>query len=176
MRNAIAVALLTSALGAGCADEGTTENAATSETATASLQPKSDNKTLAGTARFEGAPGNIKLTLDVSGAPAGEHGVHIHEKGDCSSADAMSAGGHWNPNMSDHAAPGPSAHLGDLGNMTVGADGKGSLSASNAQWEIGTGSPKDLIGKALIVHTMPDDLMTQPTGNAGGRIGCGEIK
>ena len=173
MRNTFVMVLGACALGLACGDESS--NGDSADVATAMLSPKSGNTTLAGTATFEGEAGSIKLTLSVTGAPPGEHGVHIHEKGDCRAADAMSAGGHWNPNMTMHAAPGATAHLGDLGNMTVDAAGKGSLTATNAMWEIGTGSAKDLIGKAVIVHGMADDLMTQPTGNAGGRIGCGAI-
>ena len=60
--------------------------------------------------------------------------------------------------------------------MTVDASGKGTLTGRNAQWEIGTGSSKDIIGKAIVVHGMADDLTSQPAGNAGGRIGCGVIQ
>ena len=175
MRNTIMMALVAGALGAACSNDSSGDGAETAEAAKASLLAKSGNTTLAGTATFSGPTGSVKLTLNVSGAPAGDHGVHIHETGDCSAADAMSAGGHWNPAMGTHAAPGATSHLGDLGNMTVAADGKGSLTLTNPMWEIGTGSAKDVVGKAIVVHGMPDDVMTQPTGNSGGRIGCGVI-
>lgn len=176
MRRLIITALLGSALGAACGSDDTDDTAATeAASAKATLQAKSGNTTLAGTATFSGDPGKVSVTLQVTGAPEGSHGVHIHETGDCSAADAMSAGGHWNPTMGMHAAPGATSHLGDLGNMTVGADGKGTISLTNAMWEIGTGSTKDVVGKAIVVHAMTDDLMTQPTGNSGGRIGCGVI-
>lgn len=144
--------------------------------ATATLAPKSDNTTLAGTVTFSGEPGMISVKVELTGAPPGDHGLHIHETGDCSAADAMSAGGHWNPSMQMHGAPGATAHLGDIGNITVAADGTASHTATNPLWEIGTGTANDVVGKAVIVHAMPDDLATQPTGNAGGRIGCGVIQ
>jgi len=171
MASTIAVGL--GALGASC---GSDDDDAKVAQAHATLLPKSGNTTLGGTATFSGDPGSISLTLTVTGAPEGVHGVHIHETGDCSAADAMSAGGHWNPAMHMHGASGPSSHLGDLGNLTVAAGGAGNLTVSNAGWEIGTGTASDVVGKALVVHAMQDDLATQPTGNSGGRIGCGVIQ
>jgi Cu-Zn family superoxide dismutase len=96
--------------------------------------------------------------------------------GDCSAADGSSAGGHWNPAMNNHGMPGAASHLGDLGNFTVAADGTGTLEISNPAWTIGDGAATDVVGKAIIVHGAPDDFTTQPTGNAGARIGCGVIK
>jgi superoxide dismutase, Cu-Zn family len=176
------------ALGAGCgsddSDEGSHDDAQTGDlghegeghTAEAVLSPKSGNATLAGTAKFSGEPGKVQVVVSITGAPPGMRGLHIHETGDCSAPDAMSAGGHWNPTMQMHAAPGASAHLGDLGNITVNDAGSGTLTFSNPAWEIGSGGAMNLIGKAVIVHAMADDLMTQPTGDAGGRIGCGVIE
>lgn len=180
------VAICVGALGAGCGsddgDDGSHDDAQeghgheAGHNAEAVLAPKSGNATLAGTAKFSGEPGKVQVTVSLSGAPPGMHGLHIHETGDCSAPDAMSAGGHWNPTMHMHAAPGASAHLGDIGNITVTDAGSGTLTYSNPAWEIGSGGAMNLIGKAVIVHAMPDDLTTQPTGNAGGRIGCGVIQ
>ena len=142
---------------------------------TATFAPKGDNTTLAGTAVFSGEAGMVSIKVDLTGAPPGDHGLHIHETGDCSAPDAMSAGGHWNPGMQMHGAPGATAHLGDIGNITVAADGTATHTATNALWEIGTGTTMDVKGKAVIVHAMPDDF-GQPTGNAGGRIACGVIQ
>lgn len=168
-----------------CADENADEehdnstghhnNEAGSVTAT--LAPKKDNTTLAGTATFSGEKGKVSVKVDLTGAPPGEHGLHIHEKGDCSAPDATSAGGHWNPGAHDHGAPGATnSHLGDIGNITVKADGTVSHTATNPLWEIGTGTDNDVKGKAVVVHAKPDDLTTQPTGDAGDRIGCGVIQ
>ncbi|XXF80042.1 superoxide dismutase family protein [Myxococcaceae bacterium GXIMD 01537] len=143
--------------------------------ATTTLESKSSSS-VTGTATFEEDGDTVKLTLSVSGATAGKHGAHIHEKGDCSAADATSAGGHWNPSTHNHASPTAGEHhLGDLGNIEVGSDGKGTLTLSKADWKIGDGSANDVVGKAIIIHAGEDDLATQPTGNSGGRQACGVI-
>jgi superoxide dismutase, Cu-Zn family len=145
--------------------------------ASAHLEPKSGNTTLSGHAEFVDTTNGVKLVLHVTGAPVGEHGAHIHEKGDCSDPEAKNAGGHWNPAGHKHGAPPPeAAHLGDLGNLTVGADGTGHLELSSNAWKIGDGSPEDLIGKAVVIHGGPDDLVSDPAGNSGPRIGCGVIQ
>lgn len=117
-----------------------------------------------------------RLVVSVDHAPPGEHAVHIHEKGDCSAPDGRSAGAHWNPSNEAHGQWGHSHfHLGDIGNMKVGSDGKGSITIETDKWTPGSGLPSDPMGKAIIVHEKIDDFTTQPTGNAGNRIGCGVI-
>jgi len=141
------------------------------------ILPRGDNKEMGGSAIFIKAGSQIDLQVTVQQAPAGTHAVHIHENGDCSAPDASSAGGHWNPTGEDHGewdvAP---HHLGDIGNLEVGEDGEGSLSLSTDKWSMGTGADNDILGKAVIVHAAADDFTSQPTGAAGGRIGCGVIK
>jgi Cu-Zn family superoxide dismutase len=102
--------------------------------------------------------------------------VHIHMMGDCS-MDGMAAMGHWNPAMKMHGKWGMGEfHLGDIGNVTVGADGTGMLTLSTNLWTVGDGTAmNDVVGHAFMVHMNPDDFVTQPTGNAGARIGCGVI-
>lgn len=117
--------------------------------------------------------GTVSVEIAVEGAPAGVHGVHIHEIGDCGNG-GMNAGDHWNPEGTDHGMPG-SGHLGDLGNMTVGEDGVGVLELSVAEWTVGDGGAADVMGKAVIIHAGEDDF-GQPSGNAGDRIGCGIIE
>ncbi|HEX5660726.1 MAG TPA: superoxide dismutase family protein [Polyangiales bacterium] len=147
------------------------------KSASAHLEPKSGDTSLKGHATFEQTPVGVKLTLHVEGAPAGEHGAHIHEKGDCSDPEAKNAGGHWNPAGHHHGAPPPTAsHLGDLGNLTVGADGTGHLEVTSEAWKLGDGSAEDLVGKAVVIHGGPDDLVSDPAGNSGPRIGCGVIQ
>jgi Cu-Zn family superoxide dismutase len=119
----------------------------------------------------------IDLQVTIDPGPPGEHAVHIHETGDCSSPDGMSAGGHWNPTGEDHGQWGvPPFHLGDIGNVVVGDDGTGSLSLSTDLWSMGTGEDNDVLDRAIIVHVDPDDFVTQPTGAAGDRIGCGVVR
>lgn len=149
--------------------------------ATVEMQPKSGSS-VAGTALFsqrgstdDGAM-EVTLIVELRGAPAGEHAVHIHDIGDCSSEDGKSAGGHWNPAGVDHGQWGHDVHhLGDIGNLVVGEDGTGSLTMTTDRWMIGDGSTTDVVGHAIIVHAGVDDFVTQPTGAAGGRISCGVI-
>jgi len=142
------------------------------------LKPTSGS-TVTGTAVFRRLEGKwIHLRVEIAGATPGVHAVHIHEFGDCSSPDGKSAGGHWNPTGKSHGkwgAIGGEFHLGDLGNIEVGADGTGYLVRTSDLWEIGGTTLNDVLGKSIIVHEGADDFVSQPTGNAGGRVACGEI-
>jgi Cu-Zn family superoxide dismutase len=132
--------------------------------------------TLGGEAVFAQQGGNVVLTLTVENAPQGSLAVHLHEKGDCSAPDAMSAGPHWNPTGEMHGQWGHSPyHRGDIGNIEVGPDGKGTLTLTTDLWNIGGDPAGDIVGRSIVVHAKTDDFKTQPTGNAGGRIGCGVI-
>ena len=139
------------------------------------LEAKSGSK-LSGSAMLMEVEGGVKVTLSVEGvAPGGEHGAHVHEKGDCSAPDGASAGGHFNPAGNEHALPTTTKrHLGDLGNLTIAKDGKGSLEITIPGANLKAGDPNSFAGKSIIVHAKKDDG-GQPTGNAGGRIGCGVI-
>ena len=118
----------------------------------------------------------ITLTLVIEELPPGVYAVHIRENGDCSSPDGKSAGGHWNPTHTAHGKWGEGEfHLGDIGNITVGEDGVGAIELTTDLWEMDTGSDRDVIGKSIIVHAGADDFTSQPSGNAGARIGCGVI-
>jgi Cu-Zn family superoxide dismutase len=162
------------ALLSACRDEETETPAP--PTATATLAARSGSTTT-GTATFTEANGRVTLKLDVANATPGRHGAHLHQVGDCSAPDATSAGAHWNPDGMNHGGPdSPQHHLGDLGNVEVGADGRGSITRSMAAWKLGDGSTTDVVGKAVIVHADPDDFTTQPTGNSGGRVACGVIE
>lgn len=139
------------------------------------IAAKSDSK-LSGKATLTETEGGVHVVLSVEGvAPGGDHGAHVHEKGDCSAPDGASAGGHFNPSGNEHALPAtPKRHLGDLGNLTVGKDGKGSLDITIAGANLKPGDANSFAGKSIIIHAKKDDG-GQPTGNAGGRIGCGVI-
>jgi Cu-Zn family superoxide dismutase len=140
----------------------------------AATEAVADNKT-AGTATFTQQDDTVELVLEVTGATPGKHGAHIHENGDCGN-NATNAGGHWNPTTSNHGAPDAAAHhLGDLGNIEIGADGKGKLTISMKDWKIGDGSATDIVGKAVVIHGGEDDLTSQPAGNSGARVACGVI-
>ena len=129
-----------------------------------------------GTIMFSESGGKVTVTAQLTGVAAGEHGFHIHETGDCSAPDFKSAGGHFNPTNVAHGAPSDAAHhAGDLGNITIAADGSGKLTISSSMFTLAAGT-NSIVGKAVIVHEKVDDFKTQPTGNAGGRIACGVIE
>lgn len=140
------------------------------------LDPKSGSK-MTGSATFSMMGGKVALTVSVQGAPPGVHGVHIHQNGDCSSADAESAGPHWNPTKDTHGKMSDMGHhLGDIGNITVGADGTGTLTVTSDRWTIGTGGDTDISNHAVVIHSKADDFKSQPSGGSGGRIACGVIQ
>jgi superoxide dismutase, Cu-Zn family len=140
-----------------------------------SLKAKSGSK-LSGKAVLTEASDGVKVVLSVEGIAPGDHGAHVHEKGDCSAEDGSSAGGHFNPGGHQHALPASTPrHLGDFGNITVGKDGKGTLELVATGANLKDGDPNSFLGRSIIIHEKKDDG-GQPTGNAGGRIGCGEIK
>ena len=131
-----------------------------------------------GTAKFVQTGKNVEMDLNVYKLTPGIHAVHIHEKGDCSSTDGSSAGGHWNPTNHDHGKFGSETfHMGDIGNLNADKDGTARLLFKTDKWCIGCkDETKNIVGKSLIIHAGRDDFKTQPTGNAGGRVGCIEIK
>jgi len=139
------------------------------------IEPKSGSK-LSGKATLTEVDGGVHVVLSVEGVtPAGDHGAHVHEKGDCSAPDGASAGGHFNPQNNEHALPTTAKrHLGDLGNLTIAKDGKGSIDITIPGANLKSGDPNSFAGKSIIVHAKKDDG-GQPTGNSGGRIGCGVI-
>lgn len=137
----------------------------------------SNDSGISGEAVFTQNDDQITVLIEIYDVSPGLHAVHIHEFGDCSAPDGKSAGGHWNPTDSAHGKWGSEEfHLGDIGNITVGEDGMGSISLTTNLWEIGTGSDVDVVGKSIIVHAGADDFVSQPSGDAGARIGCGVIE
>jgi len=153
----------------GCA------SSAPDPTALAIIESRSDSK-VTGKAIFTQLPsGQTRVVVTISGATPGTHGLHIHEKGDCSAPDATSAGGHFNAAGNPHAAPADAKrHNGDLGNIEIGKDGTGKLEITTDMLTV-TEGPNSVVGKSVIFHEKADDLKTQPTGNAGARWGCGVV-
>lgn len=142
--------------------------------AIATMQPTQGNAT-AGTVRFEQQGDRVIVSADISGLqPNQEHGIHAHEKGDCSSTDGMSTGGHFNPTGHAHGSQGEEHHAGDMPALKADAQGKAVARFELKGVSIGSG-PADLVGRGLIIHAKPDDYKTQPTGNSGARIACGVI-
>lgn len=117
------------------------------------------------------------IHVDVRGVglPAGLHAVHIHTIGTCTGPDFTSAGGHWNPAMKKHGHDNPEgAHMGDMPNMSVVADGTGTLMFTIRDGRID--ALLDADGAAVVIHAAADDYKTDPTGNAGARLACGILK
>jgi Cu-Zn family superoxide dismutase len=129
---------------------------------------------VSGTVTFSMAQGGVRVQAHIRGLKPGKHGFHIHEFGDASSPDGMAAGGHFNPLRMDHAGPHDRMrHVGDLGNIE--ANDKGEADYDLVDPQLSFFGPTSILGRGLIIHEKADDLKTQPTGNAGGRLACGVI-
>lgn len=128
-----------------------------------------------GTVRFTEQGNSVKIVAHVEGlGPGQKHAIHIHEFGDCSTADANSAGSHYNPEKHEHGLPDKDKrHAGDLGNLQADTSGRAHLELTVNNITI-TGNKNPILGRSVIVHAKPDDG-GQPVGNAGGRIACGVI-
>jgi Cu-Zn family superoxide dismutase len=155
-------------------DNGSVEPART--TIATPIEPRSGSS-LNGRAIFTELPeGGVEVVVEVANVSPGKHGVHIHEKGDCSAPDASSAGDHFDPDGHLHRLP-PTAprHIGDFGDIDVRPNGEGRLEIVAPRANLRLGDPHSFVGSSIIVHAKPDDG-SQPSGNAGERIGCGEIR
>jgi Cu-Zn family superoxide dismutase len=163
--------LAVAALAAGCAGHHRHDG----PSARAQLEATRGNSTT-GTVMFHQHRDAVMVHARISGLKANqEHGFHVHEKGDCSSGDGMSTGGHFNPLGKPHGHHGSGEkHAGDLPSLKADAAGKVDVRFQVAGISIGSGAT-DIVGKGLIVHAQPDDYKTPPTGNAGPRIACAVI-
>jgi len=143
--------------------------------ATARLVATTGNA-VTGDVRFARQGAAVLVSGNVRGlAPNTEHGFHIHDKGDCSSGDGMSTGGHFNPLAKSHGAHDHSEHhAGDLVSLKADAYGVATFSYTSSTITVGEGVT-DVIGRGLIVHRDADDFKTQPTGNSGPRMACAVI-
>jgi superoxide dismutase, Cu-Zn family len=147
------------------------------DTALASAPLKAADGADRGKAWIRQQDGGWEMMLHVEGLPPGVHGAHLHTVGKCDAPDFTSAGAHLNPHDKMHGKQNPQGpHLGDLPNVTVGADGKGmiSVSLSGTADEL-DGSLFDTDGTSVVVHATADDYRTDPSGNSGGRIACGVL-
>jgi len=121
----------------------------------------------------------LNVTISVSGLPAGLHAAHVHTTGTCTPPDFVSAGGHWNPMQKQHGKDNPAGmHMGDMPNITISAGGAGELQFTIPHGTLTTGASPllDADGAAVVIHAAADDMKTDPTGNAGGRLVCGVLK
>lgn len=169
MRNLLALSML--ALAAGCQSIP-----ADAPKASASLQP-TKGSTVRGDATFVQFDGKVRVTTNISGLrPGGQFGFHIHEAGDCSSGDGMSAKGHFNPLTKPHGHHSTmERHAGDMPNLQADASGNAVMSADLDVITISPGATS-IVGRGLIVHAQADDYTSQPVGNAGARSACAVIQ
>ncbi|HLR69752.1 superoxide dismutase family protein [Virgibacillus alimentarius] len=133
-----------------------------------------------GTAILDEGDEGVNIQLDAAKIPEGKHGFHIHEKAACETPDFESAGGHFNPDDTNHGIDDPDGpHAGDLPNIEVNEDGsvsesfvaKGVTLEKNAENSLLDGE-----GTSLVIHADEDDNKSQPSGDAGDRIACGVIE
>jgi len=135
----------------------------------------------AGTATFRETMGNkLRIKLELKNLPEGDHAVHIHQNPICEAPDFKTAGGHFNPDKKQHGTKNPAGHHnGDLPeNITAGMDGTANKSFTVNYLSLKADSPNSILangGTSILVHQKADDMMTDPTGNAGNRIACGVI-
>ena len=125
---------------------------------------------------FTESGGQVRAHVELAGLPPNsEHGFHIHEKGDCTAADASTAGGHFNPNGTQHGRAGVDPHhAGDMPSVTADAQGHVRADVVIDGVTLAEG-PTSIAGRSVIVHRDRDDYTSQPAGNAGPRIACGII-
>ncbi len=179
MRASLFVAVASVALLAAC---GSSNDAAETAEPTATPAPTPSVQAVAplmmpdgtavGTATVTPGINAVRIALEVTGMPPGEHGVHVHMTGKCEGPKFESAGGHWNPDAKMHGLEGePGQHAGDMPNLVVAEDGTGSLNYQllGGNWD----GLLDADGAAFVVHAMPDDQKTDPSGNSGDRVACG---
>ncbi len=184
----VALALI---VAAGCADDPTPTNEPVAE-AVAEVVPSGPDRAVAriaevdgsgvsGTVEFVDVDGAVEVRYNLTGLSAGMHGFHVHKTGDCgpdsTGTPAGAAGGHLNPLASPHGAPAATPaqrHAGDLGN--VEADASGQALGVRVDSVLAFDGPTSFLGKAMLVHGGEDDLASQPSGDAGARVGCGVIR
>lgn len=151
--------------------------ASTAQEAVANLASASGSR-VSGRLSLMPMGGGVHLRGEVGGlSPGSSHGFHIHEKGDCSAADAGSAGGHFNPSAARHGRAGRGAHhAGDADNLVADARGVAKVDVHIVGLTLGGGAATDIAGRAVVVHAMADDYTSQPAGNAGARVACGVVR
>jgi len=152
-------------------------NAANADTRAIVQMQATKGNTASGTLELVQKGGIVSVTGKIKGLSAnGEHGFHVHEKGDCSSGDGMGTGGHFNPSAKTHGMHGHGeTHAGDMPSLVADANGVAVVNFETSSISLLDGNPANAIGRGMIIHRDPDDFKTQPTGNSGPRISCGVV-
>lgn len=167
---AVAAAVL-----AGCATSSNAQSGQKPRAQAVAVLAPAPNQQVKGQVTFKEEAQGVRVTAEISGLTPGKHGFHLHEKGECNPPDFTSAGGHWNPTSAKHGSPeGGDHHYGDFGNIEANQQGVAKLDRV-FHWLSFTGT-NSFVGKAVVVHGNPDDLTSQPAGNAGPRVACGVVQ
>jgi len=159
---------------AGCADDKPRVGAPVAGGRIAAATLRTPDGKDVGRATVREVAGGLRVTVDARFLPPGMHGAHLHTVGRCEGSDFASAGPHWNPGGMKHGTNNPQGpHAGDLPNLSIGPDGRGTLGINlpGASFD----ALLDADGAAMVIHADADDMMTDPSGNSGGRIACGVL-
>lgn len=176
----LSTCLLIAFIAAGCAQEQSpdqemelSEPQTDFSKAIAVINPTEGNS-VTGTVTFEETDEGVQVEGEFEGLSAGLHGFHIHEYGDCSADDGTSAGGHYNPTDNDHGSPdAENRHVGDMGNLEADEEGNATINYVDSMIELN--GPNSIMGRGVVIHGGEDDFESQPSGDAGPRLGCGVI-
>lgn len=177
----LSVSLLLVFFAVGCAqqqsqnqDQEMDQEPATDFTkAVAVVHPTEDNEAT-GTVTFEDVEDGVRVQGEFEGLSSGMHGFHIHQYGDCTADDGTSAGGHYNPTGNDHGAPdADNRHMGDMGNIEADEEGNATIDYVDSKIELN--GPNSIMGRGIVIHGGEDDFESQPSGDAGPRVGCGVV-
>lgn len=147
------------------------------DSAGAALQSASGSQ-VNGQVTFTQEGNGVRIGGEIRGLTPGAHGFHLHEKGDCTAADAESAGGHFNPTRAPHGGPDNQGarHAGDFGNIRADASGTAKIDMTVSGISVARDRPDSVMGKGVVVHAQADDQKSNPAGNSGARIACGVVK
>lgn len=173
-RTAVLTIMASVAALAGCAtDDMAGESGAAIRSAEATLLSAAGEPR--GAVTVTETAGGLRYSIAATGLPAGPHGAHVHMIGRCDAPDFTTAGGHWNPTNREHGRENPQGqHAGDLPNLIIGTDGRGSLEITTPGTLAGSGAALlDADSAAFVIHASADDLRSDPSGNSGARIACG---
>lgn len=175
MRSAgVSLVVASFALVAGCSYMPWSDSSDSAARAQAAMQA-TQGHSAKGVVEFTQRGDDVAVAASLTGLSPGEHGFHIHEKGDCSAPDATSAGGHFNPTGKPHGNPaGSEHHLGDLPMLHADTNGNARLNATIRGASL-RGGATNLVGRAVVVHANRDDFRSQPAGDSGARVACGVI-
>jgi len=175
MRTISFAAMAVLLLGAACAMSG-----AEKERKTATAGIKDEKGQSVGQAKFTAIKGGVQMSVTVANLSPGVHAIHIHDVGKCEAPGFTTAGPHFNPASKQHGMQNPAGHhAGDLPNLTVGANGKGTFKSTIQDVTLAGSGATSLFhagGTAVVIHEKEDDMKTDPAGNAGARIACGVIQ